>query len=482
MPRIRTMGAGLGGSTAKNVNVNVNTGGGNKKQGLSTTTNKRVQFVTPAIKNRSYGENRNVIFCVNQLGGVGAVSGGNGSRMFGTTSDGVKDCITGPYGCEQVVREAYLEVYKREPDNSGLRTYCLAMTKRKWSKADVIADLWKNPDALAPIYKLFEGNWKMAWNTPSIGYNVTVDEHGNVKYNPLVGKVIVHDAKHITAKFSDNLTDEINPSKTWTLHLGKHNDIYSYFKSGKAEEKGLFWFDESNNFHRWYKPGKKVITIDHDSLVAHLNKSYFIDIIDDIHGEETTETTIFTVENNNNNILITMKASIQYSSVTNSEKTNIETAISDHVLNHIYDGLRLENYGLTLTTYLHYEGSLVSKTMITDSNSNIPVITVMWGLGDNKEQWPTNPLVESHYKEINYGDTISNYLSATAKESGPSAETIVPKLNSIDFNKFVDGALFTLDPTKPIPSNAPSGSYTVSYEAIDKNGNIARANRELILS
>ena len=153
MPRIRTMGAGLGGSTAKNVNVNANTGGGNKKQGLSTTTNKRVQFVSPAIKNRSYGENRNVIFCMNQLGGVGAVSGGNGSRMFGTTSDGVKDCITGPYGCEQVVREAYLEAYGREPDVSGLRTYCLAMTKRRWSKADVIADLIKNGDSLAPIHE-----------------------------------------------------------------------------------------------------------------------------------------------------------------------------------------------------------------------------------------------------------------------------------------------------------------------------------------
>tara|TARA_B100001093_G_C26567035_1_gene901266 strand:- start:423 stop:887 length:465 start_codon:yes stop_codon:yes gene_type:complete len=151
MPRIRTMGAGLGGSTANNVNVNANTGGGNKKQGLSTTTNKRVQFVSNAIKNRSYGENRNVIFCMNQLGGIGAVSGGNGSRMFGTTSDGVKDCITGPYGCEQVVREAYLEAYGREPDKSGLRTYCIAMTKRNWSKADIVADLTKNEDSLAPI-------------------------------------------------------------------------------------------------------------------------------------------------------------------------------------------------------------------------------------------------------------------------------------------------------------------------------------------
>ena len=196
--KIRTMGAGLGGSTSRNVNVNANTGGGNKKQGLSTTTNKRVQFVSNAIKARSYGENRNVVFCMNQLGGIGAVSGGNGSRMFGTTSDGVKDCITGPYGCEQVVREAYLEAYGREPDKSGLRTYCIAMTKRRWSKADIVADLKKNEDSLAPIYASLEGNYLMSiWDLVSEeqlveGQKVHIDNQGNITVNPTIGKITVN--------------------------------------------------------------------------------------------------------------------------------------------------------------------------------------------------------------------------------------------------------------------------------------------------
>ena len=60
MGKIRTMGAGLGGSTAKNVNVNANTGGGNKKQGLVLLL--KVQFVSIAIKTRSYGEHRNLYF------------------------------------------------------------------------------------------------------------------------------------------------------------------------------------------------------------------------------------------------------------------------------------------------------------------------------------------------------------------------------------------------------------------------------------
>ncbi len=134
--RIRSMSAGRAGASTYNANVNGNRGGGNKLQGLSTTTNTRVSFVSNAIKRRAHGDNRDLIFCVNQLGGIGSRS-----RMFATTADGVKDCITGPYGCEQTVREAYLEALNREPDASGLRTYCLAMTKRRWSKADVVADL-----------------------------------------------------------------------------------------------------------------------------------------------------------------------------------------------------------------------------------------------------------------------------------------------------------------------------------------------------
>jgi hypothetical protein len=35
-----------------------------------------------------------VIFCMNQLGGVGGV---RGSRMFLPSADGVKDCFPGPY-------------------------------------------------------------------------------------------------------------------------------------------------------------------------------------------------------------------------------------------------------------------------------------------------------------------------------------------------------------------------------------------------
>ena len=85
MPKIRSMSAGRAGASMYNSNVNGNQGGGNKKGGLATTTNKRVQFVLNAIRSRAYSspDQRKMIYCVNQLGGIGAPS-----KMFATTADG----------------------------------------------------------------------------------------------------------------------------------------------------------------------------------------------------------------------------------------------------------------------------------------------------------------------------------------------------------------------------------------------------------
>ena len=63
------MGAGAGG-TQYGVLTSCNQGGGDKKQGLVTTTNAPVQLDTH-IRVRGGGHNRNWLFCMNQLGGVG---------------------------------------------------------------------------------------------------------------------------------------------------------------------------------------------------------------------------------------------------------------------------------------------------------------------------------------------------------------------------------------------------------------------------
>jgi len=70
--RPRQMGAGLACSTMY-VNTNLNTAGGNKKQGIPSRigTNNWANKVIQSQANGSV-KGRNMIFCVNQLGGVGA--------------------------------------------------------------------------------------------------------------------------------------------------------------------------------------------------------------------------------------------------------------------------------------------------------------------------------------------------------------------------------------------------------------------------
>ena len=46
-------------------------GGGDKLQGLQSTTNKRASSIRAIQESISGGENRNLIFNINQLGGVG---------------------------------------------------------------------------------------------------------------------------------------------------------------------------------------------------------------------------------------------------------------------------------------------------------------------------------------------------------------------------------------------------------------------------
>ena len=114
------MSAGRAGSSLYNSNVNGNQGGGNKKGGLATTTNKRVQFVMSAIRTRAYSspDQRKMIYCVNQLGGVGAPS-----KMFATTADGSCASCSKEAKAHNFVVFAYRQLLGRSVDESGLRKY-----------------------------------------------------------------------------------------------------------------------------------------------------------------------------------------------------------------------------------------------------------------------------------------------------------------------------------------------------------------------
>ena len=70
--------------------INVNQGGGTKKQGIASSTNLNTTAHV-AFRNRNVvcACNRHVVFCMNQLGGVGAGGIPGRSYMFASTADGV---------------------------------------------------------------------------------------------------------------------------------------------------------------------------------------------------------------------------------------------------------------------------------------------------------------------------------------------------------------------------------------------------------
>jgi hypothetical protein len=87
MGKSRMMGAGLGSSSLYKSNPNVNTFGGNKKQGLPISVGLD-PWADRSSRTFSIGMNRNKLFVMNQLGGVGV-----GRSMFNvnyTNKDGVR--------------------------------------------------------------------------------------------------------------------------------------------------------------------------------------------------------------------------------------------------------------------------------------------------------------------------------------------------------------------------------------------------------
>ena len=84
--RSKMMGAGFAGSTSRRVNPNLNTSGGNKKQGYASKTTLTT-WGRRAVSFQANGQNssHDFVFCVNQLGGVGA-----GKSQFRTGSSFAK--------------------------------------------------------------------------------------------------------------------------------------------------------------------------------------------------------------------------------------------------------------------------------------------------------------------------------------------------------------------------------------------------------
>lgn len=142
--RIRSMSAGRSGASVYNANVNGDQGGGDAKQGLAPTTNKRVQFVLRAIQRRAYAssEQRSKVFCINQLGGIGRPS-----KMFATTADGVNKaaCLAmqkssaSNVNATGFLNDLYMLLLGRGVDKAGFQKYS------EWLKGNYPAQMANLP-------------------------------------------------------------------------------------------------------------------------------------------------------------------------------------------------------------------------------------------------------------------------------------------------------------------------------------------------
>jgi hypothetical protein len=95
MGKARMMGAGNAGSSLYNSNVNLKTCGGNKKQGLPPLDGV-MNFAHRKIKINAIGNRRDVIFSMNQLGGVSS-SAFSSSAHSNASGDGFQQIM--PFIC-----------------------------------------------------------------------------------------------------------------------------------------------------------------------------------------------------------------------------------------------------------------------------------------------------------------------------------------------------------------------------------------------
>ena len=88
MSKARIMGAGIAGSTIYNTNVNLPICGGTKKQGLPWSLDGVVSFNRRHILIKAIGNKRDVVFTMNQLGGVSSSSFGSNAHSY-AVGDGI---------------------------------------------------------------------------------------------------------------------------------------------------------------------------------------------------------------------------------------------------------------------------------------------------------------------------------------------------------------------------------------------------------
>jgi hypothetical protein len=237
MPKSKIMSAGTVG-TNRRIRVNGPEGGGNKLQGLPPICNMRSPLV-PYVRTRADGENRNVVFCINQLGGVGSKRSqfGSGNRAgVGQTGGCAKPTPPWWFNNQAIIAAVYLlnQFIQTATSNDAFLGF---VGDHETVKGDYIYG--------APGYDALSDTWAFE---PFIGSSYYPNAGDDVKaaadlLNSMQirawvnGKYMIHDVGIIGTKIPDNTPKHgLNLSLADRFLIAVYGDTCASGTSGEATD------------------------------------------------------------------------------------------------------------------------------------------------------------------------------------------------------------------------------------------------------
>ena len=226
--------------------MNRPTHGGSKKQGIPSSTNLNT-WSHVAFRNRNVvcSCNRHVVFCMNQLGGVGAGGIPGGSYMFASTADGVnKNKILCGINHKNIRHPSQFELiyppYGGTSENNPLQ---ISFSNFNNNNKYYAIDFWKkknnSDDAYYPFitscYKSGSGNGTdvNCYNKQVVGniYAITFMSNGKTYNVTFLITGYAANGQYLTVKFLNN------PSRYLLNILLSYNHPLNIIKAYKSTYK-----------------------------------------------------------------------------------------------------------------------------------------------------------------------------------------------------------------------------------------------------
>jgi hypothetical protein len=222
MSKSRTITAGNAGASGY-ISLNGNQGGGSKKQGLPPYTGHNKY-------NRSYGKNRDMVFSVNQLGGIG-----KGRSTFSPSADGVHNLTR-----KNLNKNSSITLFYKLRDINGqmfVDTLDFTVDNSSTSYRGITITSLTNQD-FSPIENT---------SVVFIGYRVPTTNTGNWVKNIYVEQFTITDTEDDEFSASKVYQDEADGFET-TVSFVKYNIIYATGKYSGRTTATIFFDNLGTGF------------------------------------------------------------------------------------------------------------------------------------------------------------------------------------------------------------------------------------------